>query len=193
MPKCGKSASSGAEAPKPFMPIKAPRCRASGPSRSGPRPRPRRAALCRAPRPGMPRPALRRAPSTASTPPRRAMPSFASSVARRHRERDLGAGGEQGDLARALGLGQHIGAACAERFSVPCFGAQQRHVWRVSASSDGRVAPVQRQRPAFGGLDRVGRAEDVAGAGSPAAPPDARPADGSGRPRRGRSKSWVIT
>jgi len=32
-------------------------------------------------------------------------------LARGHRDRDLGAGGEQGDLAMAIGFGEHIGAA----------------------------------------------------------------------------------
>ena len=53
------------------------------------------------------------------------MPRAARQLARRDGERDFGAGGEQRDLARAVGLLEHIGAA--GRAVLAAVAAQRRH------------------------------------------------------------------
>ena len=188
MPKCGNSASPGAEAPKPFMPMKAPRGRrASGPSQT------RTAASTRDARRRAEHRVLivlrrlaRRAPSTASRrPPRGSRP--APSLARGHRD------ARPRSRSRAASPGAARQPRPAHRRRAPsgfphlasCRSSGSD--WRVSASERGAVAPLQRQRPAFRRLDRVGRAETLEAPASRAARPDARPADASARPRRARS------
>ena len=122
--------SAGAEAPKPFMPTKAAAlAEPAVPAEAAPRPRPRpRGARAEHRVAVVLRAGARTAPSTASRRPRRGCRPSASSVARRHRERDLGAGGEQGHLARRPRPRPAHRRRARERFSAAGVGAQQRHV-----------------------------------------------------------------
>ena len=142
-------ADKGAARPEPALPAEL-----------RPRPRPRPAAPCRGPRPGIPRAPARTAPSTASrrrprrydpAPARRARPSRAKPRSR-WRARSPG--------ARRRPRPAHRRRAPSGS-PMPASLRSNGSDWRVSASSDGGVAPVQRQGPALGGLDRVGRAIDV--------------------------------
>ena len=63
---------------------------------------------------------------------------------------------------------------------------RRQDLLRGQGDHEGPSMALQRELPAFGGLDRVGRAEDAM-LGISAAPPDARPAGASGRLRQGRS------
>ena len=87
-------------------------------------------------------------------------PVFGERLARHHRDRDLGARGEQRHLARALGLGQYIGAM-RRAIVFRRLASQQWQRLAGQCHQRRRVAAMQRERPAFGGLDRVGRAVDI--------------------------------
>ncbi len=57
-------------------------------------------------------------------------------------------------------LGQHIGARAPSGFRLRASVRSSGRPWRVSARIDGRVRDAcSAKRPAFGGLDRIGRAE----------------------------------
>ena len=112
---------------------------------------------------------------------------------RRDRDGDFRAGGEQRhDGVVVVGGDQFIGAGAQRLCSSKPWRSCGRFC-RVSASTLGRVlalaapaASTRRSRPRR-------RAEHFEIREWRAAPRDARPADGSGRLRRARSKSWVIT
>ncbi len=116
------------------------------------------------------------------------MPSACSASRAVDRERDLGAGGEQGHLrARPSASRQHVGAARRAVVVVAPRCAAAAGSGGSAPATDGarrvlqaRAPSTRRSRPRRPGGRR-------AGWGSPAAPPDARPAGGSARPRRGRS------
>ena len=115
---------------------------------------------CRGPRRARPRPAPRRARSRASRRPPPRCPRPASSSAAASASCDLGAGGEQRDVARAVGLAQQIGAAgatgsrrvCVGRAASAGSGATGEHR-RASRRARARAPSPRRSR-------RVGRAED---------------------------------
>ena len=90
----------------------------------------------------------------------RADPVLRQCLAGGHRDADLGARREQRDLALPVSLGQHIGAARRAVFRI-WLAPQQRERLAGQSEQGGSVAPLQCKRPAFGGLDRVGRAVDI--------------------------------